>query len=306
MSVLALFLGASIAAFLVGCALKGIRYARMPVHVRWELYPVAHEKGRASYGGSYFEELDWWTKPRHRDHLADLKVIAGEVLTMHQVRERNPGLWMPSLLFHYGMYLLFGLGALLLLQAGATAVGAGVPAFARGGTLLSLWGAAGLGLGTLGAAGLLVRRVSDPQLRNASTPADLVHLVWLLLVFAASWGSWILVDRQFTTAASFLAGLARGQALASPSAWFTAQLVLLGGFLAYLPSSHMTHFFAKYFTWHSVRWDDRPAIEDGARMAKVAGYLGRPVSWSAEHIGADGKRTWADVATAAPGRKEHP
>ena len=44
----------------------------MPMHVRWELYPVAHEKGRASYGGSYFEEVDWWTKPREVDKLGEV------------------------------------------------------------------------------------------------------------------------------------------------------------------------------------------------------------------------------------------
>ena len=30
---------------------KAIIYARMPLHLRWELYPVAHQVGR-EYGGS--------------------------------------------------------------------------------------------------------------------------------------------------------------------------------------------------------------------------------------------------------------
>jgi len=54
----------ALAAFVLGCAFKALRYATMPAHLRWELYPVAHEMGRASYGGSYFEEVDWWTRPR--------------------------------------------------------------------------------------------------------------------------------------------------------------------------------------------------------------------------------------------------
>jgi nitrate reductase gamma subunit len=297
MSLLGVWMAVALASFVLGCAAKAVRYARMPVHVRWELYPVAHEKGKASYGGSYFEELDWWTKPREPDRLGELKVMLGEVLTLQAVRERNPGLWLPSLLFHYGLYLLFSLGALLAVAGTASAVGLGSIPAARGGLLLSLWGAAGLAAGTIGALGLLSRRASDPALRNASTPADFLHLGWLLLTFGASWGCWLAADRDYAAAARFMAALAHGEAAASPSAWFTAELALLGAFLAYLPTSHMTHFFAKYFTWHTVRWDDRPAIEDAARMREVQGLLGRPVHWSAPHIGADGRRTWADVAT---------
>jgi nitrate reductase gamma subunit len=302
MSLLAIWTTLTFAAFVIGCAAKGLRYARMPVHVRWELYLVAHEKEKAAYGGSYFEEVDWWTKPREIDALGELKVLAGEVLALRQVRERNPGLWVPSLTFHWGMYLLFALGALLVAQAAAAALGVPFPSAASGGRLLSAWGGAGMALATSGAVGLLIRRASDAVLRNASTPADFVHLIWLLLVLVASWGTWIAADREYAIAARFLVGIARGDGAGSPPAWFSAQLALLGGFLAYLPASHMTHFFAKYFTWHSVRWDDRPALEDAARMKKVQGYLGRPVHWSAAHIGADGNRTWADVATRRGGQ----
>ena len=51
-----------IGVFVVVILGKIIKYFRMPLHVRWELYPVPHEKGR-EYGGSYFEELNWWKNP---------------------------------------------------------------------------------------------------------------------------------------------------------------------------------------------------------------------------------------------------
>ena len=52
-----------------------------PLHIRWELYPVPHEgPARASYGGSYMEETNWWTKPRHVDHLEDIKAMLMEIL----------------------------------------------------------------------------------------------------------------------------------------------------------------------------------------------------------------------------------
>ncbi len=54
----------SVAVFVIAVAVRALKLARLPLHLRWELYPVAHEKGRASYGCSYLEEPDWWTKPR--------------------------------------------------------------------------------------------------------------------------------------------------------------------------------------------------------------------------------------------------
>ena len=44
------------------------RQMTLPVHVRWEIYPVQHETAaKVAYGGSYLEEIDWWEKKReHR------------------------------------------------------------------------------------------------------------------------------------------------------------------------------------------------------------------------------------------------
>ena len=50
---------ASLTVFIAALAARAIRLATTPAHLRWELYPVAHEKDRARYGGSYFEEVDW-------------------------------------------------------------------------------------------------------------------------------------------------------------------------------------------------------------------------------------------------------
>jgi len=51
--------------FLIAVAARFVFWSRMPMHLRWELYPVAHEGGgRAAYGGSYLEESDWWQKKR--------------------------------------------------------------------------------------------------------------------------------------------------------------------------------------------------------------------------------------------------
>jgi len=295
MGIVPLWAYLALTGFILGCLYKAYRYATMPTHVRWELYPVAHEKGKVAYGGSYFEELDWWTKPREVSRAGEVKTIAEEVLTLKAVRENNPSLWLPSLLFHFGLYLLFALGAALV--AGAIARYVEMPGlgFLAGGRLLSTWGAIALALATVGCIGLLFRRLRLRELRNASTPADFLHLWLLLAVFLASWGAWVFADRTYAGAAAFVAGLVTLSPVAPESGWFAAQVGLLGAFLAYLPWSHMTHMFAKYFTWHSVRWDDAPNLGGEVYQAKVEKLLMLPVSWSAPHIRGDGKKTWADV-----------
>jgi len=71
-----------------------IKITSTPVHLRWELYPVPHETGKkAKYGGSYLEELDWWTKPLHGSKLGQLSVMIPEILFLKGVWESNRGLW---------------------------------------------------------------------------------------------------------------------------------------------------------------------------------------------------------------------
>jgi hypothetical protein len=52
-----LFMYAAVFVFAVGCIGRVLQYARAPIHLRWELYPVPHETPeRVKHGGSYFEE----------------------------------------------------------------------------------------------------------------------------------------------------------------------------------------------------------------------------------------------------------
>ena len=61
-----------------------------PLHIRWELYPIPHEgPKRSAYGGSYMEESNWWTKPRHVDHWMDLKAMGEEIFFLHSTFEHN-------------------------------------------------------------------------------------------------------------------------------------------------------------------------------------------------------------------------
>ena len=82
-----------------------------------------------------------------------------------------------------------------------------------------------------------------------------------------------------------------------------AALALCGLLAAYIPLTHMSHFIAKYFTYHDIRWDDRVNLRGGKIEATIAEYLTYRPTWSAKHVGADGTKTWAEVATTNPAQK---
>jgi hypothetical protein len=68
----------------------------------------------------------------------------------------------------------------------------------------------------------------------------------------------------------------------------------------------MTHFFAKYFTYHSVRWEDTPNLPETKLQKKIDKQLAYIVTWAAPHVSADGKKTWVDIATSAVPKIEKP
>ena len=82
-----------------------------------------------------------------------------------------------------------------------------------------------------------------------------------------------------------------------------AGLFLTSLLVAYIPLTHMSHFIAKYFTYHAVRWDDAPNRRGGKLEARLAEYLTYRPTWAAAHMGADGKKTWAQIATTNPAQE---
>ena len=88
----------------------------MPIHVRWELYPVAHEAKKAHYGGSYLEESEWWTKKREVSLFGELKVMVPEILFLVAVKEHNSKLWSRTFPFHFGLYMVIGCTVLMMLS----------------------------------------------------------------------------------------------------------------------------------------------------------------------------------------------
>src|SRR5271166_2126606 len=114
----------AVVVFFAGIAIRLMKTLQMPAHLRWELYPIPKgPRERQRYGGSYFEDSDWWTHPRDTSHKSEAAFVLKEVFLLRGVWENFRALWLWSWLLHWGLYLyllttLFAI-AEVLLPAGA-------------------------------------------------------------------------------------------------------------------------------------------------------------------------------------------
>ena len=300
----------SLAIFIAGLAIKIRKIIKMPVHLRWELYPVPHEKGKAHYGGSYFEEPDWWLKPRQKSFLNELKEMAREIFAIQTLFVNNKKLWLFSFPFHLGLYLLTAFIILLIIGAAIHSSGIIIDSLAYGPLIrlihyaTNISGSLGFILGAIGAAGLLFNRIFRAELRHYSSRADYFNLLLLLAIFISGIISWLYDSYSFAILRSFIQSLLFFNY--APAIQLPAKIliILTGIFLAYLPFTHMTHFVGKYFTYHTVRWQDTPNVSGSLSENSLAKSLASHPTWSAPHIA--GGKTWSELTSNSNDSKDKP
>ena len=294
----------AVAVSMVACVVRGLAYSLLPMHLRWELYPVPHEAPqRVRHGGSYFEEGEWWSKPPTVHRLGELRVMIPEMLFMRGLWEFNRSLWLRSFPFHFGLYLLLGtLGLVLLtglLERFAPSLIIGHP-----GTglrwLYKTTGFVGLVLALFGALALLLRRLTTEDLRAYTTAADIFNLCAFTVTLGCLLGGLLLRGPDSPNAVGLVRAILTFDSGREVPTLLVVGLTLSALLAAYIPFTHMIHFVAKYFTYHAIRWDDRPNQPGGSVERKMAEYLTYRPTWAARHVGADGSKTWADVAGSNP------
>lgn len=301
MSGLQLLMYFAYAVFFIGVAFRAFRMARMPVHLRWDLYPIPHEKGKAEYGGSYFEEIEWWTKPAKVSLSNEIKEMGKEIIFIQSMYHNNRPLWISSFPFHFGLYLSIVFVFLVFFGGLLTVLGVQVAAESTNviGRVVHFitmpFGIVGAILGGLGSLGLLITRASRTELRRTSVWPDYFNLILLFTVFASGLLVWATEDASYSALRVFIADLISFRGTTPVSNALAAHMFLAAAFLIYLPFTHMTHFVGKYFTYHKVRWEDQPNVKGSALEKRITEALGYEISWSAPHV--KGK-TWAEAATA--------
>jgi nitrate reductase gamma subunit len=163
-----IFVFCTITIFLVVVAYRILAISRLPVHLRWELAPIPHEKGKGGYGGSYLEDYEWWRKPRRRSHVAPIIYMFREIFLLRGVWKNNRALWPFSFSFHVGIYLT--IITLLLQIINALFIITSVPLSTLNvfQSIASVLAITGYLLGSLGAIGLILKRALDSNLRPSA------------------------------------------------------------------------------------------------------------------------------------------
>jgi nitrate reductase gamma subunit len=282
-----------LAVFLIVTIYHAIALARLPVHLRWELAPIPHEKGKGKYGGSYLEDYEWWKKRRQTSRLAPLRYMVVEIFSLRAIWKHNLKLWPLTFAFHTGIYLVFLMLLLSILNAIFIITGVPTSVLDVFLTITSVVALAGYLLGGLGAISLILKRALDSNLRSFSSASKYFNLAFLAVVFISGAYSWFVTPDFARALSQFIKGLVTLDTSVSVSFPLSLHIILASLFFLYLPWTDMIHFVAKYFTYHEIKWNDAPK---DARMEKeLEGLLAQPVSWSAEHIKADGKKSWTEL-----------
>lgn len=297
------FMYLAILVFLAATLKKVMSIAKMPRHLRWDLYPVAHEGPE----GSAYQKVEFWNRPRSFSVVHELAEMVPEMVLLKRTFLYNRRMWNFSFPMHFGLYLMIGwlvllkIGVLVQLTTGFVISSASTVLWAQVlNALTVILGAGGLVMGLFGTAGLLWLRLTDEELKDFSAPVTFFNLYLLLGLFAVGFAAFVIADPSFSLARAYLASLITFQPMTGLPALLLLELLLLGAFLAYLPFSRMLHFAAKYFFYHNVMWDDEPVVRGGGLEKAIGGYLHYRVDWSASHIKPEG--SWLEQATTNPTR----
>jgi nitrate reductase gamma subunit len=163
-------------------------------------------------------------------------------------------------------------------------------------------GYAGLVLTGIGALGLLVWRVTDRNQRPYNAPAEYFNLIFFDLVIAVALIAQLIADPGFIVVRQYMASLVTFSAPPALSGWLTAEIVLVSLIIMYVPISRMSHFVAKYFLYHSVRWNDEANMRGSKIEKRILELLNNKVGWSAPHIQTG--QPWAKVVKETENEQE--
>ncbi|AWB10641.1 Nitrate reductase gamma subunit [Thermodesulfobium acidiphilum] len=277
----------SVICFFLGSFIKLLKVNNMPLHLRVELYPVAHDP-KYSYGGSYMEDANYVEEVKKGlKHIwtNDIIEILREVLFLKRVKEYNIyGLWFPSLLLHWGLYLLFGWILLSVFSV--------FWPFYFLIQLSSIFGIVAGAFGLLGSFILILRRIFSQELRIYTTPLDFFNLFLLLFLFLATFSTF-LFDANHDIL-KYLGSVISFKPV-NISNFVIVQFFLFQFFLFYFPFSKFMHAPIKYWTWHSIMWDDALNLKGEKIDLIIQEQLKYKQFWSASH--AIPGASWAEVAT---------
>ncbi len=281
------------------------KYFKMPQNLRWELYPVAHEKNY-KYGGSYFEEVDWQNKPRHKNSIRPILSLVKKYLFMGSYFEKLRGYWFGLYPWHMGFLLIVLFDGLVILCAIFAEVGGwdvSDDGSGSAGLLYDLTLVIGLisfTLGCIGSVLMFIHRTFDANLKEYATPQNYFNYFFFLVMFGTGWAAFLEAD-GIEGFIEFWQGVITASTVADDvhvGTWEWAHIVIFAAFLIYLPLTRSTHYITKILYYFWILSGDTPNLGKGEDDAKLGEYLGYEPSWTASHHQTGS--TWGERATTLP------
>lgn len=285
--------------FLVKTVSTVLKYLNMPRHLRWDLYPVAHQGPE----GSKYQKVDFGNLPPHISLFHELKEMSQEMLFIKKAYVNNPKVWQGSFPLHAGLYLgiiwlvLLLAGAIVELSGGKVAADSSiVPMIIYYATIVT--GGIGFVAGLWGSLVLLWLRVTDEAMQDMSDFVSYLNLGVMICLFGTGVAAWQLADPAFAIMRQHTIHLLTLHPVAVSQPLVVLQMLAFCVFMIYLPFSRMAHFVAKYFFYHNIMWDDEMMKRNSPMEKDIATYLHYNMTWSAPHIRKNG--TWLDQVMSGP------
>jgi nitrate reductase gamma subunit len=281
-------------------SIKLIKYLRLPLHLRSEVYPMIPGE-QTSKGRSYYEDSDWWTRPRRYDRLQRVWFLFSDYFLLTEYFRRNKSYWFFLYPWHIGFITIITFHIFCFLGALASLLG--IPVIHRstsvvGNVIYSLTlatGAVSFVSGLFGSIGVLIKRLSNKDLRNYATPQNYFTYLLLLAVFLSGLYSWYF-DPMFSIYRSFWKGLITFKPIDVELAT-AIHILLFALLLIYLPFTRSLHYITRLLGFLLIRWDDRPNLRGSMLEKKVEGMLNLKTNWNGPHVKPDS--TWKELASEA-------
>jgi nitrate reductase gamma subunit len=272
----------------VAYSVKVVKYLKLPLHLRWELYPVIHEDG-FSHGGSRLERVNWWESVPGKRPIRGFFYLTKEYLHLGEYFHRHRSYWSVLYPWHVGFILIITFHILCFF--GALLMVGGIEVSAQSAALsgeLFYWAVMVTGVvsfitGAFGSAGLLFKRAVDRNLKLYATPLNYFTYIFTLAVFVSGLFSWFFVDPTFSEYREFWVGLAT-LTFRGVEAGAAVHIVLFNCFLIYLPFTRSLHYITRFFAFFLIRWDDEPNIRGGELERRLQKAMEGRLSWAAPHI----------------------
>jgi nitrate reductase gamma subunit len=158
--------------------------------------------------------------------------------------------------------------------------------------VLLLMGVVSFVSGLVGSIGILIKRLSDDDLRPYATPQNYITYLFCMAVFLSGLYAWYFVDPTFSEYREFWMGLITWRPITvAPGA--ALHIILFDLFLIYLPFTRSMHYITRIFAFFLIRWDDEPNLRGSDLERTLVRQFGQKVTWSAPHIGSG--KTWGEV-----------